>query len=99
MRFQSVQENLPLFRWNHGENFKGKDLSKILSEITDPLTEGTKGLTRSHSFRAAIPSAMGIRGFSESEIQVMQEILQKHEHNFSLHRHRAGGLVKRSWPT
>ena len=59
----------PLFRFPNKESFKGKDLKKILSKITDHLTEGSTGIVRSHSFRAAISTEMGLRGFSSEEIQ------------------------------
>ena len=50
-----------LFCFPNNTPFKGKDLNKILSEITGPLTEGSGGMIRSHSFRASMPTEMGLR--------------------------------------
>ena len=59
----------PLFRYQDSKPFKGKDLNRILSEITKPLTDDTTGVVKAHSFRAAISTEMGLRDFSHTEIQ------------------------------
>ena len=63
------QNEKPLFRFQDMTPFKGKDLNRILSEITKPLTEDSTGVVKAHSFRAAISTEMGLRGFSHTEIQ------------------------------
>ena len=63
------QNGKPLFRYQDSKPFKGKDLNRILSEITKPLTEDSTGVVQAHSFRAAISTEMGLRGFSHTEIQ------------------------------
>ena len=52
-----------------GRCFTGQDFNKILTELTNPLTNGTDGIIRPHSFRSGVASEMGQRGFSDSEIQ------------------------------
>ena len=64
-----VPSKLPLFRYQDGKPFKGKDLNRILSDITKPFTKDSTGIIRAHSFRAAISTEMGLRGFSNTEIQ------------------------------
>ena len=63
------QPGQTLFQFPNGKSFKGRDLNRILSEVTGPLTEGTESVVRAHSFRAAIATEMGIRGFTDQEIQ------------------------------
>ena len=49
--------------------FTGRDFNRVLSSFTAKLTEGTDGVVKPHSFRIGIATEMGIRGFSDSEIQ------------------------------
>ena len=64
----TLKEGCPVFL--EGNNcFTGQDFNKILTELTNPLTDGTNGIIRPHSFRSGVASEMGLRGFSDSEIQ------------------------------
>ena len=65
----NLQPGKPLFQFPDCKPFKGKDLNRMLTDITGPLTEGSGGVIRSHSFRAAMPTEMGLRGFTSEEIQ------------------------------
>ena len=49
--------------------FTGADFNKILTNITKPITDGTDGIIKPHSFRSGVASEMGKRGFSDREIQ------------------------------
>ena len=49
--------------------FTGQEFNRILTELTGPITKGTDGLIKPHSFRSGVASEMGKRGFSDSEIQ------------------------------
>jgi hypothetical protein len=58
----------PLFRNADGSNYTGRELNTDLAELTKPITEGTTGMIRSHSFRSGLATEMGLSGFSDSEI-------------------------------
>jgi hypothetical protein len=63
-----LKENLPIFC--EGKCcFTGSEFNKILTNITKQITDGTDGVIRSHSFRSGMATEMGLRGFSDSEIQ------------------------------
>ena len=49
--------------------FTGRDFNRVLSSFTEKLTEGTDGVVKPHSFRSGVATEMGIRGFSDSDIQ------------------------------
>ena len=63
------QVGQPFFRLKSGDNFTGKDLNKILSKITASISDSMGGVVRAHSFRSAIPTQMGLMGFSNEDIQ------------------------------
>ena len=49
--------------------------------VRGPLTGGTDGVIRAHSFRSGVASEMGLRGFSDNEIMDKgdgQAMLSKH---------------------
>ena len=69
MRNANFQSGQPMFRFLNNKAFKGRDFNKILSKITGPILEGSGGVVRAHSFRAALSTEMGLRGFSQEEIQ------------------------------
>ena len=48
--------------------FTGKEFNKILTTLTKPITHGTEGVIKPHSFRSGVASEMGLRGISDSEI-------------------------------
>jgi len=62
-------KDMPYFTWLSGEAYTGKDLNGFLSKTLDRITLNSGGSVRSHSFRAAIPTLMGLAGFSQNEIQ------------------------------
>ena len=64
----SLKTGSPVFI-EAGSCFTGRDFNTILTEMTRPLTNGTDGIIRPHSFRSGVASEMGLRGFSDSEIQ------------------------------
>ena len=65
LRKVKLQEGSPVFL--EGKNcFTGQDFNKILTELTSPLTEGTNGVIKPHSFRSGVASEMGLRDFSDS---------------------------------
>ena len=49
--------------------FTGQDFNKILTQFTKSLTEGTDGIIKPHSFRSGVATEMGVRGFSDADIQ------------------------------
>ena len=49
--------------------YTGKDFNKLLTHLTKPITDGTDGVIRPHSFGSGVASEMGVRGFSDSDIQ------------------------------
>ena len=55
----------PLFRDETGLCYTGANFNKDLSEITNSLTEGTKGLIKPHSFRSGLATEMAQRGRNE----------------------------------
>ena len=63
-----LDKGKPLFRNADGSNYTGRELNKDLAELTKPITEGTAGVIRSHSFRSGLATEMGLSGFSDSEI-------------------------------
>ena len=64
----NLEEDLPIFREGNS-CFTGSEFNKILSNLTKEITDGTDGIIRSHSFRSGVASEMGLRGFSDTEIQ------------------------------
>ena len=64
----SLKKGSPVFV-EDGSCFTGRDFNSILTEMTSPLTDGTDGIIRPHSFRSGVASEMGLRGFSDAEIQ------------------------------
>ena len=63
-----LQVGYPIFH-EGGKCFTGNDFNTILTNITSPLTNGTNGVIRPHSFRSGVASEMGLRGFTDEEIQ------------------------------
>ena len=63
-----LKKGKPLFRNSDGSNYTGRDLNRDLAELTKPITEGSLGIIRSHSFRSGLATEMGLSGFSDSEI-------------------------------
>ena len=61
-------EEMPVFTQGNS-CFTGSDFNKILTSLTNRLTEGTDGMIRSHSFRSGVATEMGLRGFMDWEIQ------------------------------
>ena len=49
--------------------FTGQEFNKILTQFTRNLTDGTNGVIKPHSFRSGVASEMGLRGFTDTEIQ------------------------------
>ena len=68
IRFAKIEPGRPLFL-DGNACFTGSKFNKILTEITQPITQGIDGVIRPHSFRSGVASEMGMRGFSDSEIQ------------------------------
>ena len=64
----SMEKGKPLFK-EGGKNFTGQEFNKILTTMTRKITNGSDGVIRPHSFRSGVASEMGVRGFSDSEIQ------------------------------
>ena len=64
----NLKSGLPLFM-EGGCCFTGQDFNKILTVLTKPLTDGTDGIIKPHSFRSGVASEMGARGFTDAEIQ------------------------------
>ena len=65
---KNCKDNFPVFLEDN-LCFTGKEFNKILTTITKNVTDGTDGVIRPHSFRSGVASEMGLRGFSDSEIQ------------------------------
>ena len=63
-----LEPGLPLFR-EGGKCCTGQDFNKILTGLTKDLTDGTDGVIKPHSFRSGLASEMGLRGFTDVEIQ------------------------------
>ena len=62
----------PLFMEGN-DCFTGRDFNAILTTLTAPITNNTNGIIRSHSFRSGMATEMGLRGFTDSEIQAQVE--------------------------
>ena len=66
---KKLQPGCPVFRTEDGHCYTGAMFNKDLSEITSPLTDGTDGVIKPHSFRAGLATEMGKHGFSDQEIK------------------------------
>ena len=64
----TLEPGLPLFR-EGPKYFTGRDFNKLLTGLTKDITDGTDGVIKPHSFRSGVATEMGLRGFSDSEIQ------------------------------
>ena len=63
-----LESDKPVFRTESGANFTGREFNKELAILTNDITEGTKGVIRSHSFRSGLATEMGLAGFSDEQI-------------------------------
>ena len=64
----NLEEGLPVFR-EKDLCFTGADFNKIITQLTSPITDNTRGVIRSHSFRSGMASHMGLMGFTDAEIK------------------------------
>ena len=65
---KNVTDNNPIFMEGN-VCFTGREFNKILSNFTKSITDGTDGVIRPHSFHSGVESEIGIRGFSDADIQ------------------------------
>ena len=49
--------------------------NKELAILTNDITEGTKGVIRSHSFRSRLSTEMGLAGFSDEQIIAVRNLI------------------------
>ena len=60
----------PVFRFQSGKCFTGKEMNKRLTVLTECLKEAMPGgEVRSHSFRSGVISEMARAGFSQEELK------------------------------
>ena len=68
-----LEEGMPIFQENGG-CFTGRDFNLLLTSLTKSITDGTDGIIKPHSFRSGMATEMGLRGFSDSEIQAQVDL-------------------------
>ena len=68
MKLVKLIPGAPVFM-EKGVCFTGQDFNKILTHFTEEITNGSDGVIKPHSLRSGVASQMGIRGFTDSEIQ------------------------------
>ena len=67
--YRQPPPSLPVFSWNDGRLFTGRELNQCLKQLLGPYVDPSAGSFSSHSFRIGLATTLGSLGCSDTDVK------------------------------